>query len=474
MIGLAAVKELFDKLRSHHQALRYRGYDILRSGDELTVSFHLLLEPGIEFQPTLSFSAPGIDDELLAPYLFALGMVEAISYWKAACPKRVVVECGYLSAWQCEWWRDLFLHGLGEFYFQNDIDPSIPDLLSIEVAGDKRSVAKPENLGPAPHGELVLAAGGKDSSLALELLKRFDAQPRREVLILNPTRSALESVTLAGYREPLIVRRTIDKNLLALNAQGYFNGHTPFSAYLAFLGSMIGAIHGLESVIVSNERSASEENAIFHGLAVNHQYSKGIRFERRFREYAARNLPAKTSYFSFIRPLYDLQVSSLFAEFAGHHARSFRSCNVGQRDDTWCGRCPKCAFVSLTFAPFISSAEHRAIFGAELFKVPAILTAIRELTGLQDHKPFECVGTIAESRDALVLTLARYAHESTTAPLGLVAIAEELAERGVLPTTAAALETLHAWSDDHQLPQAYADKLQGLVRDIKVNSYAKS
>jgi hypothetical protein len=433
----------------------------VRSGDEVTAIFDLYLEPGIQFHPTLSFSAPGIDDLFLAPYLFRIGLVEAISYWKAACPKQMIIERGELSQEELEWWHDLFLHGLGEFYFQNDIDPSNPDLVSIEANGP---VVANHHVQRAARGELVLAAGGKDSSLSLELLKSFDSEVRREVMILNPTRSALSSVEIAGYSAPLVVRRTIDKKLIELNSQGYLNGHTPFSAYLAFLGTMIADIHGLGFVIVSNERSASEENAVFHGLAVNHQYSKGVRFERLFRGLAAKKFPGSASYYSLIRPLYDLQVSGLFAKVAPQHLKSFRSCNVGQREDKWCGRCPKCAFVSLTLAPFVSPPQRIEIFGGELFEVPEIVTAIKELTGLQDHKPFECVGTLGESRDALVLTLSEYSDAGKGAPQALVDIAEALSKEGLLPTIEVAQATLRAWSDDHELPPHYATALAELVR----------
>jgi hypothetical protein len=434
----------------------------VRAGDEVTVTFHITLEPGIEFRPTLSFIASEIDEDRLAPFLTNIGIVELISYWKAACPKKVLLEGVGLSHEQAAWWRDLFIHGLGEFFFQNDIDPSSPDLLTIESSGSPLPRLSP-TLRRGEGGDLVLAAGGKDSSLTLEMLKSFDASRRREVMILNPTRSAVESVSLAGYREPHIVRRMIDKNLLDLNAKGYLNGHTPFSAYLAFLGTMLADIHGLNSVVVSNERSASEENAVFHGLPVNHQYSKGIRFERRFREYAAKELPGSASYFSIIRPLYDLQVSGLFASFAAHHLSSFRSCNVGQREDLWCGRCPKCAFVALTLAPFITTARHAEIFGEGLFERREIVEAIEELTGLRDHKPFECVGTLGESRDALVLALSRYERMEDTPPSGLLRIASALRVKGLLPTIDAAKGTLRSWTDEHFLPEAYGEALRSHV-----------
>lgn len=455
----------FHSLRSQHPTLTYRGYSTERVESRLKVTFRISLEPGIEFQPTVEFESSDFDEKRLIPYLHHVGMVELISYWKCACPPRVILEGVSLSQEQIEWWRDLFIHGLGEFFFQNDIDPSDPKLVTIESHG--------EPLQPLPHevesagdGELVLAAGGKDSSLALELLPRIAPRTRRRVMILNPTRSALESVTIAGYDDPIIIKRTIDLTLLALNKKGYLNGHTPFSAYLAFLGVMVAKKHGLGSVIVSNERSASEENAIFHGLAVNHQYSKGERFERRFREYVSRELPGSASYFSLIRPLYDLQVSALFATQAQRHLRSFRSCNVGQREDRWCGECPKCAFVALTIAPFMTSNEHASIFGGDILQRERILSSIEELTGLRDHKPFECVGTLGESRDALVLTLERYQRESERVPEGLESIAKRLQEQGALPTLEDARATLSAWTENHQVPSMYAEWLRTMIREM--------
>ena len=461
----------FTTLRSKHPTLTYRGYTLAREGDSLKATFLIDLAPSIQFRPTISFPATEMEVAQLEPFLVHLGLVETISYWKAACPPRVIIEGYLLTDEEFAWWHDLFIHGLGEFFFVNQIDPSQPGLLSIESHGEKTLPQLTQTSSSKKEGELVLAAGGKDSSLTLEMLKRFEPSVRRETLILNPSRSASESISIAGYPEPIIVRRTIDTHLLELNARGYLNGHTPFSAYLAFLGTMIAETRNLASVVVSNERSASEENTIFHGLPINHQYSKGIRFERRFRAYAAEHFPGCASYYSIIRPLYDLQVSGLFATLAPHHLHSFRSCNVGQRDDRWCGRCPKCAFVSLTLAPFISAEQRTSIFGTEifgteLFEVPEILAAIEELTGVRDHKPLECVGTLGESRDALVLTLERYAQAGITAPPGLAAIAAQLAQQGSLPTLEHAKATLTEWSEDHELPSEYSKKLRGILKEL--------
>jgi UDP-N-acetyl-alpha-D-muramoyl-L-alanyl-L-glutamate epimerase len=258
-----------------------------------------------------------------------------------------------------------------------------------------------------------MAGGGKDSAVALELLRQLDRPAT--VLVLNPIRAAVESAGVAGYAPAAVVGRTIDPTLLALNRRGYLNGHTPFSAYLAFLGVLCAALSNRGHVIVANEAGAGEENVSYLGLPVNHQYSKSLRFERAFRGYCAAHLTPDVEYFSLVRPLHDLQVTALFAGFPAHH-RTFRSCNVGQRTDSWCGTCPKCAYVYLSLYPFLPADALRAIFGGDLYDRPEIGHHVRALVGLAGHKPFECVGTREESIMAVALGIRRARRDGRPVP----------------------------------------------------------
>ena len=54
--------------------------------------------------------------------------------------------------------------------------------------------------------------------------------------------ATVNTARVAGLDEGhlLSVKRTLDKNMLELNRQGYLNGHTPFSALVAF-SSLIAA-----------------------------------------------------------------------------------------------------------------------------------------------------------------------------------------------------------------------------------------
>jgi hypothetical protein len=307
--------------------------------------------------------------------------------------------------------------------------------------------------------DLVLTSGGKDSVVTLELLR--EAERGFDCLLLNPTQAALDVARQAGCTTPRIASRTIDPRLLALNAKGYLNGHTPFSALLAFLGVTVAVLTGAPRVIVSNERSAEEAAAEFLGREVNHQYSKSFHFETAFRSYSRMYLAPSVDYFSLLRPLYELQIARLFAQYPRYFPL-FRSCNRGAATNSWCGRCPKCLFVYLALYPFVERDRMLAIFGADLFAWDSGAEVLRALLGLDRDKPFECVGTREETLAALYLCVEKYKEQGIAVPAALVAIeAEVLSSRSDLP--ALARRVLTAWTDQHHLPPELADLLRRKV-----------
>jgi len=308
-----------------------------------------------------------------------------------------------------------------------------------------------------------MAGGGKDSSLMLELLKK-SPEPHKRACVLGSIRSAVGSVKVAGYEAPIVVNRIIDPKLMELNKEGYLNGHTPFSAYLGFVGMAVAALHGYSKVIVANESSANQASLTYHGLEINHQYSKSYRFEKAFRHYAQKFLWENGEYFSFLRPLNDLQVSMLFSKCKKHHA-NFRSCNVGQKKDIWCGECPKCAFVYLSLYPFMTSKELLSIFGADFSQHPSIELELSRILGIKDHKPFECVGTIEEARAALILAGEKHKRERTKSPAAFQRLSDEirLIERANL---GGAQALLNHWNKEHFLPARYAKLLHEEVLKV--------
>jgi len=455
---------MLQELREKHPRFIYESFQIKKQNNELRVNFRFVLEPNVAFSPEVVIPIDqSLNHKETENFVFHLGLIEMISYWKAACPKEILVDAGQLTDQQIAWWHDLFIHGLGEFFYKNNIDFTPPDFLRI-TSNLTKEAYPPLQKSPPPSGELILVSGGKDSTVTLEVVK--DSPSRKGCLVLNPTRASLESIRIAGYPEPLVVERTIDQNLLELNRLGYLNGHTPFSAYLAFLGVFVGVLHNYENIIVSNDRGSEEENIIFHELKVNHQYSRSLHFEKLFREYCAQYLTNQIQYFSFLRPLYELQISQLFTNYPKHHL-SFRSCNVNQKKDSWCGRCAKCAFVYASLFPYLSFERMIEIFGKDYYREPAIDPFIRQLVGLGQHKPFECVGTIEESVLAISLAIQKYRSAGKQVPSLLLSLEKELGidKNKTIRILKERIE--NGWNQEHFLPPEYVRLLKKAISKIQ-------
>ena len=375
---------------------------VSREGERLFIAFDFRLDDRYFFRPTLEIPARTfldwdvIPDETLQVLAFQIGMTELVSYWKIACPKRVAVKPFALSESQKRFWKKLYYNGLGEFLYLNGVTVSEEDLMEIEAAEGIDTIVLPSaSCADSVNFEekvLVPIGGGKDSVVTLECLRNeMPVIP----LIVNPRGATLDCAKTGGYAENdcIVINRTLDNTMLKLNQEGYLNGHTPFSALLAFISVL--AAFGTHSnyIALSNENSANE--ATVPGTNINHQYSKSIGFERDFRNYVAENLSDKVQYFSFLRPLNEMQIASLFAQCEAYHP-VFRSCNVGSKTDSWCCHCPKCLFTWIILSPFLSHDKLVAIFGKDLMADESLRPILEELNGMAPVKPFECVGTVEE------------------------------------------------------------------------------
>lgn len=423
----------YRELRARYPEFEYVAYHHERTDEGLRLWFDFRMgevefhpEALIEARPFLNLDAEGVDC-----MVFDIGMIELISYWKCACPPMVKVLCGSLTDQQIAFWRKLYWNGLGEFFYTNGLtpDPSPSGegsdvFMTIQCNGGINS--RPAPLGKRTGGEayLVPIGGGKDSVVTLELLHRAGKTIRP--LIMNPRGATKECARVAGFpmEEVLVIRRKIDPVLLDLNAKGYLNGHTPFSAMLAFYTRLASAMSGIPNVALSNENSANESTVI--GTSVNHQYSKSLEFEDDFRNYCVNAATCKGvsavapatdaithshsntfNYFSFLRPLSELQIAMLFSRFKAYHD-VFRSCNVGSKQDIWCGHCAKCLFAYIILSPFIEPARLNQIFGKSMLDDLTLEHEFKQLIGEAETKPFECVGTVGEVRQALAMTLDRW------------------------------------------------------------------
>ena len=227
----------------------------------------------------------------------------------------------------------------------------------------------------------------------------------------------------------------------------------------------VGALYGFEHVITANEVSAGEGSVVFHGIDVNHQYSKSARYERLFRAYSACYLSTDISYFSFLRPLSELQIAALFAQ-TDKYDKKFCSCN-SSRNEFFCGECPKCAFVYLSLTPFIDQERTHAIFGElDYFEKPKIQKHIIDLVGLGEHKPFDCVGTEEESKRAVALAIYQYEQRGQDVPDFLRRIQDTLNLTGEYTTDQIKNKIRTDWNEHHFLPKEYQRILKKQLEEL--------
>lgn len=400
----------FNDFRLLYPVFTFEKYDITIDGDVLKMVFSFNISDKYYFTPSISIpnvSRYGFIDgegELMRNIVFHIGMVELISYWKLTCSPKIIVKPKKMNEDMIRWWKELYFNGLGEFFYLNEIDAKIDTFVEIEsdsISELSHSVIDFE----CNDSYLVPIGGGKDSVVTLSLLRDagYDVKP----FIINPRGATIECVKAAGYsmEEVLVVERRLDPLMLKLNAEGFLNGHTPFSALLAFVSLLAATITGRLNIALSNESSANESTV--KDTEVNHQYSKSYKFESDFRGYVDKYISSDFNYFSFLRPLSELKIASLFAKRKEFYP-VFKSCNVGSKDDVWCCNCPKCLFVYTILSPFIPTAELIKIFGEEMFNKESMLPYLDELMGKSDVKPFECVGTVDEVRAALFKAIERY------------------------------------------------------------------
>ena len=390
------------ELRNKYDTFIYEGYNVEEKDNKTIITYDFNVPNLTHYYPTLELDKFELT-EFTKYLIFHIGLVELISYWKATCSKNVIIKAGYINEEQIDFFKKLYFHGLGELFYTNGIEPNYEDFMNITCVIESTNINIPNYNGI---GNLIPIGGGKDSNVSLELLK--NSFEDNNAFIINPKEVTLKCAELAGYDESntITVKRTIDKNLIELNKQGFINGHTPFSALVAFISYLCAYINNKKYIVLSNESSANESNVA--GTKINHQYSKTYEFENDFNEYTKKYFQINIKYFSLLRPLTEYQIAMLFSKYEKYH-NVFKSCNVGSKSLPWkwCCNCPKCLFVFIILSPFLYKEKLINIFGEDLFEKEDLLNTFIELTGYGETKPFECVGTYEEVRYAISKVIER-------------------------------------------------------------------
>ena len=130
----------FIEYRQDYPIFEYNSYKIIEKEYKIEVQFDFNI-PGLSsFCPKWEFPKGNkklnVEEKaIFEKAIFNLGMVEVISYLKATCSPKLIIKAGYLNDDQIKWYKKLYVNGLGEFFYVNDLvnEMNIDTFLEIEV-----------------------------------------------------------------------------------------------------------------------------------------------------------------------------------------------------------------------------------------------------------------------------------------------------------------------------------------------------
>jgi len=435
--------------------------------DERRVEMRYQLDGSIAFLETLELPAgvsyQEVSMDLIERALNALHLIGGVSYYKTCCPTTLKLESTNLSPQQATFWNTMYTEGLGEFFYKNEIDPTGLINFPSQETNPIRLIQRPKVEGNL----LVPIGGGKDSIVTVNLLKKagFDITLLR--MGSHPLINALaESLDL-----PIIeIERTLSPELFTLNEQGALNGHVPITAYLSFVSILTALIYGFDGIVMSNEKSAEEGNIKVGNREVNHQWSKSLQAERLLASYIHDWITPDLFYFSLLRPWSELRIVKEFSQMPQYFPL-FTSCNrnwkilkdergsamnssVEGASSSWCGECPKCASMFALFAAFLPKKTLEEIFGSNFFANTSLSILYCQLLGLEGTKPFECVGTVDETKAAFLMAYDRGDLNET--PVMKLFVEEVLT---TIKEPDALIQNALAQSTEHLIPEAFLPAL---------------
>lgn len=206
----------------------------------------------------------------------------------------------------------------------------------------------------------------------------------------------------------------------------------------SFVSILYASINKYKYVVYSNERSSNYGNAQYLGETVSHQWSKSQEFEDLFRSYVQKNITESVEYFSLLRPLYEIQIAKIFTLLPQYfEVFSSSNHNFKMKHDNrnrWDYTSAKTAFVFCLLAAFLPRSHMNKIFGANLFDKPELETIFKELLGVKNIKPFDCVGTPEEVKIAFYLAREHGEYANTSIM--------NMYEKEVLPTIHDSIESM--------------------------------
>lgn len=369
------------------------------NSENFEATFNFAFDSKYFFTETIKFpKLQNISKEKLCTVnrlLSFLHVMIGISYYKAACPKEIQIENNILNNNSAKFFDKIYTLGLGEFSYVNNKP------IKIKFPSNNVNYSRSYKIEKS-NSILLPIGGGKDSLVSYELLKKLN----NEINFFYVGKSKLVENLVKKTNEKFInVKREICPNLIKLNKNGALNGHIPITAINSFISIISCVLYDINSIYFSNERSSNSGNTEFHNLNVNHQYSKSFEFENDLTKLIKDEFKVNVQYYSLLRPVSEVLVFKKFSKL-DQYFNLFSSCNTNfklleKSNKLWCCKCPKCAFVFIMLANYLTKEKMISIFGENLLENESLISLYEELSGFKNFKPFECVGEIEEVQYAI-------------------------------------------------------------------------
>lgn len=348
----------------------------------------------------------------------------------------------------------------GQHWYENNVtDYQHPEIISSQALSESYSVPILED----NHTILVGCGGGKDSILAMKMLQEAeipfasmqyshsvygtaDAQHNLigEVLSqVNPIKKHLISI-YDNFIDFPFLKLYFHKN------SGITAPETPVSIFESLILMLNG---GYNYLCLAHEKSANTGNLFWEdiGKEVNHQWGKSFEAEKILDQFIRDNVLSNFKYFSILQPIYDFRIFQNLINYP-EVLPKIHSCNIKK---PWCKKCPKCAYVWLGLMAFSKPDLVNSLFQSNLFDDADLIPIFREMVGLSNHTPFECIGEIDESRLMMKKCLEK----------GLSGQALELFDREVLSDNSIDWQNLEqkyssVYEKEHAMPNWLFEKIK--------------
>lgn len=436
------------KIHEHHLSVRY-------SVDEFEFSTKVFYQ-GVYFSVLKQKYTEQFINRIAAYIALFEGMKLCSLFPKTYDISRIVA---YLETQALELFVKIYQGVFGQHWYENQVtDYQQPEIIYSQPLGES-------TLGKILGDNSTIltgCGGGKDSIVAIKILEEANLpfatmQYSHSVygkadLQHNLISEVVTETHPVKTHRISIIDDFLDFPLFPL----YFSENSgitaPETPVSIFESLPLMLYEGYKSLSLANEKSANTGNLFWDelGKEVNHQWGKGLEAEQMLNAFIQNHLLSNFTYFGILQPVYDFRIFKKLSHYPGFLPK-IHSCNIKK---PWCKKCPKCAYIWLGLMSRFDPIAVDRVFGVNLFDDPDLLMIFRQMIGLEEHTPFECIGEIDESRLAMKQCLAK----------GLFGKALDLFEREVLSDSSIDWEKLEekydkVYTQDHSIPNEIFQKI---------------